>query len=176
MRWPPDGSKASARSKRGPRIHLMAFEFRAFVSPKEKLMSRYDEGILAPRTFTDHETDLLLRKTGERRGGFRDHLLFAIALGTGLREHEIVALNVGDFFDETGALARRLQLSIFKRSNDDENLQQVHLTSPRLRAKLEKFRQWKMRKGESVAPDAPLFVSRKSNRLSTRQVRRLIHV
>jgi integrase/recombinase XerC len=138
-------------------------------------MSRYDEDLLAPKTLTDHETELLLRATGERRGGFRDHLLFAFALGTGLREHELVALNVGDVFDESGIPRRRVALSVFKRSNDNPELQQV-LLSERLRAKLAKFYGWKVRDGESVAAEAPLFVSRKSNRLSTRQVRRLIHV
>ena len=138
-------------------------------------MSRYDAELTAPKTFTDRETDLLLRVTGDRRGGFRDHLLISMALGTGLREHELVGLNVGDVFDDAGVAKHRVQLEVFKRSNDNRDQQQI-LLNKTLRAKLTKYRSWKMRAGESVAADAPLFVSRKHARLSTRQFRRLIHV
>ena len=138
-------------------------------------MSRYDEGLTAPKTLTDRETDLLLRTTGERRGGFRDHLLISMALGTALREHELVALNMGDVYDDAGVPRRRVPLKVFKRSNEDHDLQQV-LLNETVRSKLARFRGWKSRAGESLAADAPLFVSRKHGRLSTRQVRRLIHV
>ena len=40
-----------------------------------------------------------------------------------------------------------------------------------LRAKLNKLWAWKVREGESVDADAPLFVSRLGQRLSLRQVR-----
>jgi integrase len=46
-----------------------------------------------PRTLTDLEQATLLKVAGEHRAGFRDHVIFAVALGTGLREHEIAALN-----------------------------------------------------------------------------------
>jgi integrase/recombinase XerC len=138
-------------------------------------MSRYDEGLIAPKTLTDRETELLLRTTGERRGGFRDHLLFSMALGTALREHELVALNMGDVYDDDGRPRRRVALTVFKRSNEDRTLQQIILNET-VRAKLAKYRGWKQRAGESVASDAPVFVSRNRNRLSTRQVRRLMHV
>jgi integrase/recombinase XerC len=138
-------------------------------------MSRYDEGLTAPKTLTDREADLLLRASGERRGGFRDHLLFSLALGTALREHELVALNVGDVYDEDGLPRRRVLLRVFKRSNPDQTTQQVILNET-IRAKLVRYRGWKARHSESVTADAPLFVSRNHKRLSTRQVRRLIHV
>src|SRR5437879_11559783 len=138
-------------------------------------MSRYDEGLIAPKTLTDRETDLLLRASGERRGGFRDHLLFSIALGTALREHELVGLDVGDVYDEDGTPRRRVTLRVFKRSNPDRTMQSVVLIETK-RAKLAKFRGWKERRGESLERNTPLFVSRHRARLSTRQVRRLIHV
>lgn len=37
-----------------------------------------------------------------------------------------------------------------------------------VRAKLDKLYRWKKRSGQSLAPDAPIFVSRKGNRLSAR--------
>jgi len=137
-------------------------------------MSRYDEIGIAPRTLTTPEQVALLRVTGEHRDGFRDHLIIGFALGTALREMEILALDVGDVFDEEGRAKRRVQLRVFKRSNKDTKMQQVILPD-RLRLKLQKFRGWKSRRGESLEPSAPLFVSRKGNRLSTRQVRRLMH-
>ena len=64
-------------------------------------MAAYVESIRrAPRTLTDREQKALLRVTGEHRAGWRDHVLFAMALGTGLRAHELVALDVGDVFDD----------------------------------------------------------------------------
>jgi integrase/recombinase XerC len=47
-------------------------------------MAAYVESVRrAPRTLTDREQRALLRVTGEHRSGFRDHLLYAMALGTG---------------------------------------------------------------------------------------------
>lgn len=43
-----------------------------------------------------------MKVTGEHRAGYRDHVIFAVALGAGLREHELLALDVGDVFDEDG--------------------------------------------------------------------------
>lgn len=123
-----------------------------------------------PKTLTELEQRLLLKVSGEHRAGFRDHVIFSLALGTGLREHEIIALNVGDVFAIEGKTKRRVQLSIFKRSSDDVGGQEVILPDG-VRAKLEKFYRWKKRQGESLKPNAPIFVSRKGNRLSTRQLR-----
>lgn len=135
-------------------------------------MAAYVESVRrAPRTLTDREQRALLRVTGEHRAGFRDHLLYSMALGTGLRAHELVALDVGDVFDATGRPRRRIQLRVFKgdgRGVDDE---QEVLLSDALRSKLGKLRRWKDQRGESLEPDAPLFVSQRGTRLSTRQLR-----
>jgi integrase/recombinase XerC len=53
----------------------------------------------------------VLKVTGEHRAGYRDHCLFAMALGTGLREHELIALCVGDVFRD--GRPRWLLLSVF---------------------------------------------------------------
>jgi len=124
-----------------------------------------------PRTLTEREIHQLLTTTGEHVAGWRDHLLFAMALGTGLREHELVALDVGDVFDETGRARRRVALRVFKRSNRDRDAQEVVLPDA-LRAKLERYLARRRSGGESVASSSPLFVSRISRRLSTRQARR----
>lgn len=134
-------------------------------------MSRYVDHIpTPPPTLTDEEQQRLLQVTGQHRSGFRDHVIFALALGTGLREHEIAALDVGDIVCSAGSVHRQVRLRVFKRSNPDSELQRVML-SDTLRAKLRHFLGWKDRHGEDLAPEAPLFVSRKRNRLSTRQMR-----
>ena len=135
----------------------------------------YAESTCSPRTLTDAEQARLLKVTGEHARGFRDHVLLSFALGTALREAELLALNVGEVFGADGKARRRVQLRVFKRSNDDESMQEVVLPDP-LRTKLEKLWRWKKQRGESLEPDAPLFVSRRGLRLSSRQLRNLFHV
>ena len=125
-----------------------------------------------PKTLTSSEQKMLLQKTGEHRDTFRDHMLFSVALGTALREHEIAALNMGDLFN--GAQARRrVPLTVFKRTTAREGARQEIVLSRKLRAKLERYRSWKQREGEGVGAGDPLFISRRGARLSKRQMRRL---
>jgi integrase len=134
-------------------------------------MTAYADAVARPpRTLTELEQKLLLKVTGEHRDGYRDHLLISMALGTGLREHELLALDLGDVFDGEGRAKRRVALRVFKRSADEPAEQEVVLPNL-LRAKLEKLLGWKRREGESLAPDAPLFISRLGRRLSARQLR-----
>jgi site-specific recombinase XerC len=137
-------------------------------------MSYADNIALPPRTMTEGEQRALLKVSGEHARGWRDHVIFSMALGTALREHEILALDVGDVFGPDGKARRRVQLRVFKRSNDDESMQEVVLPD-NLRAKIEKLWAWKKQRGESLDTDAPLFVSRNGNRLSSRQLRHLFH-
>lgn len=134
----------------------------------------YADTTRPPKTLTEAEQARLLRATGEHASGFRDHVLVSMGLGTALREHEVLALDVGDVFDDTGRARRRVQLRVFKRSNDDPSMQEVVLPDA-LRAKLDRLYRWKKQRGESLAPDAPLFVSRLGRRLSARQLREAFH-
>ena len=138
-------------------------------------MATYASATQRPRTMTQHEQLLLLRTTGQRFDGYRDHVLLSLALATGMREHELVALNVGDVLADEGKARRRVQLRVFKRSREDARGQEVVLSSG-AQTKLEKFFRWKQRQDESLAFDAPLFVSRIGKRLSTRQVRRAFKI
>lgn len=131
-------------------------------------MANYADSTRTPRTLTEREQKLLLKVTGEHRPGYRDHVLYAMALGTGLREHELIALLVGDVFRD-GKPKRRLLLSVFKGAERTGGMQEV-LLSESLRGKLRRFWAWKARERESLEADAPLFVSRLGRRLSLRQV------
>jgi len=126
----------------------------------------------APKTLTEEERHLLLKTTMTHRDGFRDHVIFSLALGTALREHEIVALNVGDVRGENGkGVRQRFPLRVFKRSNDDPEAQEA-IVPDALRYKLQKFLRWKRAEGQDLSLEAPLFVSRLGQRIS---VRSLLH-
>lgn len=128
-----------------------------------------------PRTLTEAEQARLLQVTGEHRDGFRDHVILAVALGTGLREHEIAALNVGDVLHEDGRVRRRLVLRVFKRAAADPTPQEVFVPDS-LWYKLTKFASWKRARGEGLEAEAPLFVSRIGERIATRTLRHLFGV
>lgn len=134
-------------------------------------MSAYVDTVSRPRTtLTEREQRLILKVTGQRLDGFRDHVLFSLALAAGLREHEILALNVGDVFDDAGRAKRRVTLLVFKRSSKRPAPQEVML-SDGARAKLEKLLAARRRAGEILTASTPVFVSRLGRRLSARQAR-----
>lgn len=128
-----------------------------------------------PRTLTDVEQVRLLKVTGEHRDGFRDHVIFAVALGTGLREHEIAALDVGDVLHDDGRIRRRIALRIFKRSSNEPATQEVFLPDA-VWYKLAKFIGWKKTSGEDLGADSPLFISRRGTRIATRTLRYLFRL
>lgn len=128
-----------------------------------------------PRTMTDGEVKLLLRASGAAVAGFRDHVLLSLALGCGLREFEIVALDLVDVLTPVGNVRKVIQLRTFKGSEragaragttNLQGQQRVHVPDATF-YKLEKF----LRRRRRGRRDVPLFVSRKGNRLSTRAVR-----
>ena len=123
-----------------------------------------------PRTLTEVEQARLLKVTGEHARGYRDHVLFSVALGTGLREHELLALDVGDVVDGRRKVKRRVTLRVFKGCESVPGPQEVVLPDSVV-YKLGRYLKWKAKRGESVTGDAPLFVSRNGNRLSARQAR-----
>jgi integrase/recombinase XerC len=125
-----------------------------------------------PRSLTDRELARVLKVSGQHREGFRDHVLISIAVGTGLRESEIVGLDVGDVLTEAGGVREVIQLRIFKRAGRgaDPRAQRVHLPASTY-WKLEKYA--RVEQLATYYRNAPLFWSRLGNRLSTRAVRGL---
>jgi integrase len=97
-------------------------------------------------------------------------MIISVALGTGLREHEIAALTVGDLLDDGGQMRSAVTLTTFKKATPTPAPQQI-VIPPRLRTKLTRFLAWKKRRGESLDVQAPLFVSKKKNAISTRAMR-----
>lgn len=131
-----------------------------------------------PRTPTDAEIARVLKVSGRDKEGFRDHVILSVAVGTGLRESEIVGLNVGVILTKDRNVRRLLQLEEFKRPPRDVDprelarLQRVRLGDATY-YKLEKYA--RVEKLAEFFDDAPVFWSRKGNRLSTKAVRTMWH-
>jgi integrase/recombinase XerC len=129
-----------------------------------------------PRSLTDREVRALLNVTGRDRDGFRDHVLIMMALDLGLRESELVALDVGDVSSDGRKPKRLIQLREFKRAglDADPKDQRCHLNDG-LYYKLEKYlgtlKRRRPPRGRSSR--VPLFMGRTGLRLGTRAVRRL---
>lgn len=127
-----------------------------------------------PRTPTDAEIARVLKVSGARRDGFRDHVILSLAVGTGLRESEIVGLNVGDVLTKDRNVRRVIQLRVFKRAPRDVDpselakLQRARLADATY-YKLEKYS--RVEKLGEYYDNRQVFCSRKGNRLSTRAVR-----
>ena len=164
------------------------------------LVSYADRTKRPPRTLTDAEQAKLLKVSGAKREDFRDHVIFSFALGTALREMEIVSLDVGDVVGPGGAVKRTIQLRVFAnkggrrrrprrregkaarakreaaaraRAAEHAKAQRVHLPDG-LFYKLEKYvRVAVPREKWPPDPDQPLFSSRQSARLSVRRLREI---
>ena len=119
---------------------------------------------LSPTTLTQAEQRTILRVTAKNP---RDHLIYSLALGTGLRLGEIVGLNVGDVFNGNGRPRTRVRIrrEIAKRGKAGD----VFLPD-KLVAKLKRFRAFKKERREGLADDAPLFCNQSRTRISKRRV------
>jgi integrase len=100
-------------------------------------------------------------------GHRRDHLVFSVALGTGLRLGEIVGLNVGDVFFPDGRPKSRIRLraEIAKGGRAGDVFLPVALV-----AKLEAFWDYKLGRRQRLDPTAPLLCNQGRRRISKRRV------
>jgi integrase len=133
-------------------------------------VSNYAGDRAPPVTLTREELRRVLIVAGERQRTFRDYMLILLAVSTGLREHELAALDVADVLRQD-RIRRRIRLRVFKGSG---------------RARRPGASQWVVLNRESRqqlgfyvesylnkrAP-GPLFPSREGWRLSLRQIREL---
>jgi len=119
---------------------------------------------LSPQTLTRTEQNTLLRVT---RRNLRDHLIYSLALGTGLRLAEIVGLNVGDVYTPDGRPKNRVRLrpEIAKNGRAGD----VFLPDALL-AKFRRFWRHKAARHEGIQAQDPLFCSQSRTRISPRRV------
>ena len=137
-------------------------------------MSHFAHSLRPARCFTLEEANRLLDVSGRYAEDFREHVIFAMAFGLGLRAHEIRALNIGDVFTESGTVRRRIKLRVFKgHRREGAAPQEIHVPDS-LQRKLAKLRVLKVRSREDLSPEAPLCSTRKKGRISDRHMRRLL--
>lgn len=119
---------------------------------------------IAPRTLTQAEQELVLRVTA---GHPRDHAIISIALGTGLRLAELVALDVADLFTEAGEPRTRVHVraEIAKGGRAADCFLPDALTP-----KLRRLWRYKRERSESLDPRAPLFCAQSRCRISKRRI------
>ncbi len=111
---PPENQSGPVRLAFGasrnqpPSFHLLFLE-NALTSPSAERQSGPEVLMphLSPQILTHGEQRAILRSTARNR---RDHLIYSLVLGTGLRLAEIVGLNVGDVYSSTGKPKNRLRL------------------------------------------------------------------
>jgi len=119
---------------------------------------------LSPQTLTKSEQTAILKVT---KSHLRDHIIFSLALGTGLRLAEIVGLDVGDIYFPDGTPRSRIRL----RPDLAKNGRAGDIFLPdTLLSKLKRFWSYKKKRRESLAPNAPLFCSQSRRRISKRRV------
>lgn len=118
----------------------------------------------APETMTAAEQARILRVTAQHSDP-RDHTLYSMALGTGLRLRELLGLNVGDVTTDGREVRHRVVLDPATTKGGRKG--EVFFPA-RLIVKLRRFLAWKRRAAQPLEPDAPLFLSSHRRRLSPR--------
>jgi len=119
---------------------------------------------LSPPTLTTDEQQLILRVTARN---VRDQTIISFALGTGLRLGELVGLNVGNVFAPDGT--PRVRVRVRREIAKGHRAGDVFLPD-KLVVKLRRFWRHKLKRGESLKPDAPLFSNHSRRRISKRRV------
>src|SRR3989449_7287213 len=119
---------------------------------------------LSPQRLTQAEQRATLRAA---RHYPRDHMIYSLALGTGLRLAEIVGLNVGDVYGPEGRPKNRIRLrpKIAKNGRAGD----VFLPDALL-VKFRRFLRHKANRCEGLRPEDPLFCSQSRRRISPRRV------
>lgn len=121
------------------------------------------------RTLSAAERKKVLDTIGKARDAYRDYVIVLLGIGAGLREGEIIALDVGDVTRNGREVKSRIELRVFankgrrKRADGGQpgpppKTQRI-FPSRIVRLHLAKFLAWKKRNGESLDAKAPLVVT-----------------
>lgn len=128
----------------------------------------------APQSLTSHEREALISAALSGRNAARNGTILWVAVGTGLREHEIVALNVGDAVGPAG-VRQRIPLAVFKGHKRLRGGQPVARQEVLVPAGVrDTLAHWiERRRLEGACDTDPLFVGERGDRLTTRGVRHM---
>ena len=120
------------------------------------------------KCLTPQEEERFLGVLKNRKDAERAYMLYHLMLITGLRISEALSLNVEH------ACKTKVELKIkgwIKKGKKKDRFKTVYFPKA-LQGHLKDYLKIKAKKGESLLPDAPLFVSRNNARISPRQVQR----
>jgi len=121
------------------------------------------------RILLDMEIDSMLAQAKD--SSFRDFTMIKLALGTGLRNNELISLTM-DLFWQAGYLVRILELPGRITRNNISRSIPLH---PDVTDLLEKFKQWKIDHSEPCLNGDFLFISKfMHNKLSPRDFQRIV--
>ena len=122
-----------------------------------------------PKTLTDDEVRRVLAASGRGDDDLRDHVLLLLAVSTGLRVSELVALDVGDLKNGKG-----VKTVVTLRPETTKGHREGEVVLPeKVRRKVVSFLAWKAQRGEALDDQAPLFASRGGGRSGARSGSRL---
>ena len=127
------------------------------------------------KCLTPQEEERFLMTLRNRKDAERAYMLYHLMLVTGLRISEALSLNVED------AGKAKLEVKVKgwtkkernpERSEGKKNRFKTVYFPKALQKHLKEYLRVKAKRGESLAPEAPLFISRNNARISPRQVQR----
>jgi integrase/recombinase XerC len=136
------------------------------------------EGDAMMKYLTEREEKQLLRAVREVKGkkAERDSMLLFLGFNTGLRLSEIIGLNVGDVRGKEKLYVRPETTKATKCYTDaggntkKKPVGRYIFLSKKLQAAIREFIKRKLTWRESIEEDAPLFISKKGERLSRRAI------
>ncbi len=120
------------------------------------------------RCFSPKEEEKFLATLSKRKDAERAYILYYLMLITGLRLSEALSLNM----EHASQSKIRIKVKGWTQDGEKKNRYKTVYFPKALRTHLREYMRGKHRQGGNVAPEAPLFVSRKHRRLSCRQVQR----
>lgn len=124
----------------------------------------------APDILLDDEISNMLLVS--KSSSIRDYMMISLALGTGLRNSELIGLTVF-CIAPYGEVIKILEVPGTIAKGGRSRTIPLH---PDLKVQLEQYLRWKTNQGEPVLSDSPLFVSRfRQKILSPRDFQRIVH-
>ena len=120
------------------------------------------------KCLTPQEEGRFLGILKNRKDAERAYMLYHLMLITGLRLSEALSLNV----EHAGKTKVELKVKGWIKKGEKKDRSKTVYFPKALQEHLKDYLKVKVKKGESLLPEAPLFVSRNSARISPRQVQR----
>lgn len=120
------------------------------------------------KCLTPQEEERFLETLKNRKDAERAYMLYHLMLITGLRLSETLSLNV----EHAGRAKVEIKVKGWSRKGEKKDRFKAVYFPKALQRHLKDYLRVKAKRGESLAPEAPLFISRNTTRISPRQVQR----